>query len=41
MPHAASQLDPAKVTAPVRTGLERLLDLATWLDIYRPEVRLS
>ncbi|MEV8638018.1 asparagine synthase (glutamine-hydrolyzing) [Streptosporangium sp. NPDC051023] len=25
----------------VRNGMERVLDLSTWLDIYRPELRLS
>lgn len=25
----------------VRNGIERVLDLSTWLDIYRPELRLS
>ncbi|MER6608809.1 asparagine synthase (glutamine-hydrolyzing) [Streptomyces sp. NPDC000927] len=34
--HAAPQ-----VTGASRRGLERTLDLATWLDMYRPEVDLS
>jgi asparagine synthase (glutamine-hydrolysing) len=33
--------DAGQVTMAVRFGLERTLNLATWLDIYRPEVRTS
>jgi asparagine synthase (glutamine-hydrolysing) len=36
-----TQADPATMTLGIRHGLERVLDLAAWLDIYRPEVRLS
>jgi asparagine synthase (glutamine-hydrolysing) len=36
----AVQLD-ADTDTFARNGLERALDLATWLDIYRPEVRTS
>uniref|UniRef100_UPI0018E4F3F2 asparagine synthetase B family protein n=1 Tax=Nocardia aurea TaxID=2144174 RepID=UPI0018E4F3F2 len=32
----AEQVQPG-----ARTGLERWLDLATWLDIYRPDLRLA
>jgi asparagine synthase (glutamine-hydrolysing) len=37
----ATQEDPATMTNQTRHGLERVLDLAVWLDNYRPEVRLS
>lgn len=33
--------DAAAMTQLLRHGLERTLNLATWLDIYRPEVRTS
>jgi asparagine synthase (glutamine-hydrolysing) len=33
--------DASRVTMALRFGLERTLNLATWLDIYRPEVRTS
>jgi asparagine synthase (glutamine-hydrolysing) len=33
--------DPGSSDGFARTGLERTLDLAAWLDIYRPEMRLS
>ncbi len=33
--------DAAAMTPVLRFGLERTLNLATWLDIYRPEVRTS
>ncbi|GLZ41379.1 asparagine synthase (glutamine-hydrolyzing) [Actinokineospora sp. NBRC 105648] len=36
-----AQLDPASIGQMARFGLERVLDLAVWLDIYRPRVRLS
>lgn len=36
-----SQQDPATLTTQTRHGLERVLDLAVWLDNHRPEVRLS
>lgn len=32
--------DPATMPIDVRNGMERVLDLSTWLDIYRPELRL-
>ncbi len=35
-----SQCDPATLPQLARNGLERALDLATWLDIYRPDVSL-
>jgi asparagine synthase (glutamine-hydrolysing) len=34
-------LDASALDQRTRHGLERALDLATWLDIYRPEVRTS
>jgi asparagine synthase (glutamine-hydrolysing) len=34
-------LDAAQISFATRHGLERVLNLATWLDIYRPEVRTS
>jgi asparagine synthase (glutamine-hydrolysing) len=37
----AVQLDATGIDQGTRHGLERALDLATWLDIYRPEVRTS
>lgn len=33
--------DPSADDHGVRNGLERTLNLAVWLDIYRPEVRTS
>ncbi|HVV19510.1 MAG TPA: asparagine synthase C-terminal domain-containing protein, partial [Pseudonocardiaceae bacterium] len=33
--------DASGLTMPLRHALERTLNLATWLDIYRPEVRTS
>ena len=35
-----TQQDPASMPIHVRNGMERVLDLSTWLDIYRPEIRL-
>lgn len=32
--------DSATMPIDVRNGMERVLDLSTWLDIYRPELRL-
>ncbi|GDY32568.1 asparagine synthase (glutamine-hydrolyzing) [Gandjariella thermophila] len=34
------QLDPAAMPAIVRNGLDRVLDIATWFDLYSPQVRL-
>lgn len=34
------QQDSASMPLDVRNGMERVLDLSTWLDIYRPELRL-
>lgn len=34
------QQDSANMPLDVRNGMERVLDLSTWLDIYRPELRL-
>ena len=36
-----TQQDPATIDVRDRHGLERSLDLAAWLDIYRPEMRLN
>jgi asparagine synthase (glutamine-hydrolysing) len=33
--------DSATMPIYVRNGVERVLDLSTWLDIYRPQLRLS
>jgi asparagine synthase (glutamine-hydrolysing) len=33
--------DPAAISLSARHGLERALDLAAWLDIYRPQIVLS
>ncbi|MEV0618262.1 asparagine synthase (glutamine-hydrolyzing) [Nonomuraea sp. NPDC050404] len=32
--------DPATMPIDVRNGVERVLDLSTWLDVYRPRLRL-
>jgi asparagine synthase (glutamine-hydrolysing) len=37
----ASQVDPGTLGQRERGSLERALNLAAWLDIYRPEVRTS
>ncbi|MGH3910591.1 MAG: hypothetical protein ACRDRM_07135, partial [Pseudonocardiaceae bacterium] len=34
-------LDPASVTMVARNGLERVLDVALWLDHYRPTLTLG
>lgn len=36
----ATELDPLHVTSEVRVGIDRALNLGTWLDIYAPEVAL-
>jgi asparagine synthase (glutamine-hydrolysing) len=36
----ATRQDPAAITAAGRHGLERTLDIATWLEIYRPQLVL-
>jgi asparagine synthase (glutamine-hydrolysing) len=36
----ATRQDPATVSTVVRHGLERALDVATWLEIYRPQIVL-
>ncbi|MFZ0118843.1 MAG: asparagine synthase (glutamine-hydrolyzing) [Pseudonocardiaceae bacterium] len=36
----AAQQDPATIPTDIRHGIERTLDLRTWLDIYRPQLRL-
>jgi asparagine synthase (glutamine-hydrolysing) len=36
----AVRQDPASILPSVRHGLERGLDLAAWLDIYRPEITM-
>lgn len=36
----ATQRNPATMPTDVRSGIERTLDLSTWLDIYRPQLRL-
>jgi len=36
----ATQQDPATMPPDVRHGIERTLNLSTWLDIYRPQLRL-
>ncbi|MGB6165374.1 MAG: asparagine synthase (glutamine-hydrolyzing) [Pseudonocardiaceae bacterium] len=37
---AAAQHDPATMPTEVRNGIDRILDLATWLEIYRPTLRI-
>ncbi|MER7846143.1 asparagine synthase (glutamine-hydrolyzing) [Kitasatospora sp. NPDC096077] len=32
--------DPGTMSLDVRNGMDRVLDLSTWLDVYRPELRL-
>jgi asparagine synthase (glutamine-hydrolysing) len=36
----AVQRNPATMPTDIRNGIERALDLSTWLDIYRPQLRL-
>jgi asparagine synthase (glutamine-hydrolysing) len=36
-----TRLDPAALPPLARNGMERALDLATWLDVYRPDVSLE
>jgi len=36
----AAQRNPATMPTDVRNGIERALDLSTWLDIYHPQLRL-
>jgi len=36
-----TQRDAGTMSIDVRNGMERVLDLSTWLDIYRPELRLN
>jgi asparagine synthase (glutamine-hydrolysing) len=38
---AAAHQDPAAVSLTARHGLERTLDLAAWLEIYRPEIAVA
>jgi asparagine synthase (glutamine-hydrolysing) len=37
----AVELEPASVPARVRNGLEWVLNLGVWLELYRPQLRLS
>jgi asparagine synthase (glutamine-hydrolysing) len=37
----AVQQDPAVISQAARHALERILDLAMWMDIYRPQIALS
>lgn len=37
----AARRDPAATPAAVRAGVERVLDLSTWLDLYQPRLVLS
>lgn len=36
-----TQQDSAAMPIDVRNGIERVLDLSTWLDVYRPQLHLS
>ncbi|HKR48742.1 MAG TPA: asparagine synthase-related protein, partial [Pseudonocardiaceae bacterium] len=36
----ATQRNPTTMPPDVRNSIERTLDLSTWLDIYRPQLRL-
>ena len=35
------RIDPASIPDGARNGLERTLDLALWLEVYQPELRLA
>ncbi len=35
------KLDPAKMPDAVREQLDRTIDIATWLDMYQPDIRVS
>ncbi|MGP3999108.1 asparagine synthase (glutamine-hydrolyzing) [Streptomyces sp. 8N706] len=35
------KVDPATMPDPVREQLDRMIDIATWLDMYQPELRVS
>jgi len=37
----AARLDPLQIPLYIRNGLELALDLATWLDIHRPQLHLT
>jgi asparagine synthase (glutamine-hydrolysing) len=37
----AVAVDPARVPRGTRNGIEEILNLAVWLELYRPEIRLS
>ncbi|BAU87795.1 asparagine synthase [Streptomyces laurentii] len=39
--HQAAHRDTPRITQPSRRGLERTLDLALWLDLYKPEISLT
>ncbi|MEV0681971.1 asparagine synthase (glutamine-hydrolyzing) [Actinosynnema sp. NPDC050436] len=39
--HRVSEVDAAALDPADRVGLDRLLDLYHWFDLYRPEIRLS
>ncbi|MGW4523176.1 asparagine synthase (glutamine-hydrolyzing) [Amycolatopsis sp. NPDC004378] len=39
--HRASEVDSATMDPAMRIGLDRLLDLYHWIDMYRPELQLS
>lgn len=35
------KLDPAKMPDAIREQLDRMMDIATWLEMYQPEIRMS
>jgi asparagine synthase (glutamine-hydrolysing) len=37
----AVRMDPARISVPTRNTIERILDVHTWLDIWRPTLRIS
>jgi asparagine synthase (glutamine-hydrolysing) len=37
----ASECDPAAIPANVRRGIDRILDLYHWIDLYQPDIQLS
>ncbi|KOG86637.1 hypothetical protein ADK38_29900, partial [Streptomyces varsoviensis] len=38
---AAATADKATITSQERTRMERALDVATWFDLHKPEIKLN
>jgi asparagine synthase (glutamine-hydrolysing) len=34
-------MDPAEIPDSTREALDRTIDIATWVDIYQPEIQLD